>query len=218
MIRQPVQRPARGSAPVVESFSGKPKSGVNSKNSFAGTLALGLDRPAVELSATKSDVSVQKKKLSSSLTNPSLENDLTPHGIGVLDTFGTDIAEVLNEGLHSSNTFYGMIPGAKQPGDILEISHVKVNKDCSHIMVYWAAPFITNFSKLVQTERGEVESVRLHDKMSAAMTAQLQRREPQFRSLLIKKMEFRRVPRITFREWTKKVVDKMRKQRTDRML
>jgi ribosome-binding factor A len=172
----------------------------------------------VDITATKSEVSAQKKKLTSSLANPQFENDLTPQGIGVLDTFGTDISEVLNEGLHSSNTFYGMIPGAKQPGDILEISHVKVNKDCSHIMVYWSAPFITNFSKLVRAEKGEEEATRVHDKMAAAMTGRLQKREPQFRSLLIKKMEFRRVPRITFREWTKKVVDKMKQQRANRLL
>lgn len=177
-----------------------------------------MDRPSIAETATKTDVSLQRKKLSSSLANPQFENDLTPHGIGVLDTFGTDISEVLNEGLHSSNTFYGMIPGAKQPGDILEVSHVKVNKDCSHIMVYWSAPFITKFSSLVRTEQGEAEAERVHHKMSGAMSSRLQQREPQFRSLLIKKMEFRRVPRITFREWTRKVVDKMRKQRTNRML
>lgn len=190
----------------------------NTKKNFASELASDLDKPSVNVTATKSEVSIQKKKLSSSLTNPQLENDLTPHGIGVLDTFGTDIAEVLNEGLHSSNTFYGMIPGAKQPGDILEISHVKINKDCSHIMVYWSAPFITNFSNLVRTESGEEEAVRVHEKMATAMTTRLQRREPQFRSLLIKKMEFRRVPRISFREWTRKVVDKLKKQRANRLL
>lgn len=160
-------------------------------------------------------MSRKSNKLSHSLETKDVDKELTAKGIGVLDSFGVDISDVLNEGLHSSSIFYGMIPGSQQPGDIIEIQHVKVNKDCSHIMAYWTAPFMTKFIELVRDARGEVEASRLHEKMSKNMSLKLQKREPQFRSLLIKKMEFRRVPHITFKEYTKKVIKKLKQKRSN---
>jgi len=190
------------------------------KNNAAKSLATSLDDMSSNINDLNDYENIKKvsrksNKLTHSLETKDADKELTAKGIGVLDSFGVDLSDVLNEGLHSSSIFYGMIPGSQQPGDIIEIQHVKVNKDCSHIMAYWTAPFMTKFIEMVRESKGEVEADRLHEKMSKNMSMKLQKREPQFRSLLIKKMEFRRVPHITFNEYTKKVVKKLKQKRND---
>ena len=170
-----------------------------------------------EIKNLNSKVVHEKKKLNVGL-NTSLElnqeSELSVESIGQLETYGDDICEIFNESLHSNSSFYGMIEGAKQPSDVLEFTHVKINKDCSHIMAYWNATFINKFAELVAIEKGVEDSKRVHEKMSNNINQMLQRKESQFRSILIKKMDFRRVPHITFREYTKNVVHKLKQSRS----
>ena len=165
-----------------------------------------------EIRTMNDGVKKSNKKLSQGLNKT--ENDLSASGIGFLDSYGSHICDILNDGLLENNNFYGMIRGSKHPGDVLDISHVKVNKDCSHIMAYWNANFINKFVELVVHERGTEEGGAMRRKLSSRMSSKLQSKEPQFRSLLIKKMDFRKVPRITFQEYTAQVVKKLKQKRT----
>jgi ribosome-binding factor A len=124
--------------------------------------------------------------------------EISPSTQGYLDSIGEDICDVLNEAL-SSKEFFKLFKGATDAGKLVEIAEVQPNQDCSHVTAYWASDIVTGFVREVESTLGPEEAKKAFGRTTTYITKKLQKREPQFRSFLIKKMHFKRVPRIFFR-------------------
>jgi ribosome-binding factor A len=152
-----------------------------------------------------------KAKLRQALLKPKT-SPLSPAAQGQLDSFAEELLDILNEAI-STNIFLDTFRGVRNTGDFIDLVDVHLNRDMSHITVFWSSDMITEFVKMVKTEElssssssqmlpaveQEREAARIWKKTSSFITKKLQQREPQFRSFLVKKVHFRKVPRIFFK-------------------
>ena len=136
-------------------------------------------------------------KLSSTLEKR-VARELPESAVGIISTTGDEIANVLSE-IIATNTFYRIFRGTKRLDEVIEIEDVKVNQDYSHATVYWSSTLINNFLNLVHKKFGPEEYNKLYEATTKKVDGTLQRLEPKFRSILAKKMSFRRVPRLFFK-------------------
>lgn len=138
-----------------------------------------------------------RNKLQKSLekSDPKVYSDAT-HGI--LDAMGADIEDILTEAL-SSTEFQNDFRGVMRPGDVIEIENVKMSVDSSTATAFWSSMVIDEFSAFLSKNVGEAECKRVITRAKKIVNSKLQVREPQFRSYLVKHMDFKRVPRIVFR-------------------
>ena len=123
------------------------------------------------------------------------------------------------------NTF----KGASQSSDVIEIKQVILNRDRSHLTVLWSCSILDGFVKMVHetgmkelknsgsgSQSGRDKSRQFEDDESASdkidqeavriwtrgvkyINKTLALREPQFRSYLARKVQFRRIPRVFFK-------------------
>ncbi len=83
--------------------------------------------------------------------------------------------------------------------EVIEIEEVVLPKqDYSHVTVRWRSQSTNDFLEQVKIKFGRAEKQRLSEKLFTSMNATLQKREPLFRTALMREMFFRRVPRIFF--------------------
>jgi hypothetical protein len=108
-----------------------------------------------------------------------------------------DIMDHLNNVL-SFPSLFSSFKGA-QASLLIDIVHVDINQDFSHVTAYWKSPVVSNFVSFARNETDDVAAAKLATRLSTKLTNKLQNREALFRSELLKKMSFRRVPRIFFR-------------------
>ena len=146
-----------------------------------------------------SKVSLRKRaKINKDLE--SRQKEISERGRGILNAAGTDIADVINDCLSSSKFSRVFRRVMKDPTDYVHISRVVVNRDLSHADAYWSSPMINNFVKSCKGVLPDERCDSLQLKMAKSITDRLQKCEPQFRSQLSKKISFKKVPRIFFRE------------------
>lgn len=136
-------------------------------------------------------------KISQPLEKTTLELDDASKG--VLEATGMDIMDVMNE-LLSSDQFHNVFKGTECAADVVEIIEVKLNRDCSHAHAFWSSKLVEVFLTNLLERPLSAQQVKVAEKMGANMTNILQRHEAKFRSEIIKTINFRRVPRVYFRQ------------------
>jgi hypothetical protein len=139
----------------------------------------------------------QVAKLQRGLESPK-KRLLTGAERGALDAESEDLMDLINEALGSSH-FYNLFRNTGDTSKYVEIISVLQNQDRSHSTALWTSRVLTQFAAEVDEVKGREEALRFAKNASVYVTARLQSREPLFRSMLTKKMDFKRVPRLFFR-------------------
>ena len=106
--------------------------------------------------------------------------------------------DVLNEAL-ASPAMHDLFRRTGNASKYVEFTSVLQNTDRSHTTVLWSSSVLDKFARHMRKEKGEEEAEAFAKKAVGHVNTLLQRREPQFRSLLTKKMSFKRVPRLFLR-------------------
>ncbi len=117
--------------------------------------------------------------------------------MGALEATAEDLREVLLDAL-SSSSFHNLFKGTNDASQVINFLEVKLNADCSHATVMWRSPVIEQFAKLVLQRQGEQKALKFNRSALKYINKKLAGRESQFRSIVIRNMHFRRVPRIFF--------------------
>lgn len=117
---------------------------------------------------------------------------------GSSEVVAEDIREILNEALESPK-FKGIFRGFQTPSKVVDIVDVTTNRDLSHVTAYWHSLPMAVFLRVVHKKLGEEEAVRYTQKVVDSIDATFSAKEGAFRSYLMQKMDFKRVPRIMFR-------------------
>jgi ribosome-binding factor A len=142
---------------------------------------------------------IKRKKLATPLDQSSEERRKDPAESGILEATGVDIAELLNEAFPTMTFNEVGLSKVQDLGEVVEIVHVKVNRDCSHADASWDSPFIAQFLGKVEKSFGAQDRSRIAHKLETGITSALQQREGKFRAFLARNMDFRRVPRVFFK-------------------
>lgn len=121
----------------------------------------------------------------------------TARGEGTAELLCDEISDTLNESL-STDDFYKMFKGYKFPNEIIEFVKVTANMDFSHVTVYWDSNSTNGFLFIAKKKYDESSYEKLRHKIFVAISKKLQSREPKFRSILMKDIYFKRVPRLFF--------------------
>jgi hypothetical protein len=137
--------------------------------------------------------SAGKSKLRKNLDAQNLP-DLTIAQLGTLQSAEEDILETLESCLES-NDLLGTFPQFKYPSELVHIKNVKVNRDLSHIDVFWGSDTLERFVHRVYEVHGTNDGKRMGDKIFKNVNLTLQKKEGTFRTFLMRTVEFRRVPR-----------------------
>ena len=128
-----------------------------------------------------------------------VSRELPEAAVGIISTTGDEIADVLSEVI-STDTFYRVFRGTKRLDEVAEIEEVVVNQDYSHATIYWSSNLINNFLNLINKKFGPEEYNKMYSVTTKKIDTTLQKLEPKLRSILAKKMSFRRVPRLSFKK------------------
>lgn len=135
-------------------------------------------------------------KISKPLEKPRLELDDASQGM--LDSTGMEVMEVMNEALQTDE-FYQVFRGTESAADVVEIIDVKMNRDFSHAHAFWRSKVIEMCLENLLSKNLAPTDVKIAEKMLVNMTNILQRNEAKFRSHMVRRINFRRVPRIYFK-------------------
>lgn len=120
--------------------------------------------------------------------------EFTPMQLGTFETAKEEILEVLenclgsNELLHAFHSF-------PYTSKIVQIKNIQLNRDISHIDVFWESNFFEEFIQKIYEVNGETEGKRMKKKLYKQITETLQKKEGKFRTYLMREIFFRRVPR-----------------------
>ena len=135
--------------------------------------------------------------------------DIGDRARGTMDAIGDEIADIINESLRKDK-FSTIFKRVKDLTPFVEIVKVVVNRDLSHADAYWVSPVIHKFAYSCRESLGEKREQDLLKKMSNKISDNLQKKEPQFRTEVMREMTFKRVPRIFFH---KKKISKTEKDK-----
>lgn len=118
-----------------------------------------------------------------------------------------ELEDILTETIEGS-AFSKIIPGVNDLSTVIEFSKISINQDNSHVHVEWTSTSLFEFySKLYDSASGTPEGGKapytIHDcdqfeSRIQRLTNDLQHREGFFRTAIIHKINFRRVPRVYF--------------------
>jgi ribosome-binding factor A len=170
----------------------------NVKNSIGRASSILDDRSGADSTFGRS---VQPYKQRGKLTKPLVKAPkamLDPSSQGILQAHGNDIMDVINEAL-ASREFYSLFRSVKDPSDVLEISQVTLNRDLSHAYIHWRSPPIDELLSRLVSKIPTKQEVDRMEKILKQLTTKLQDNEGSFRSVMIRKLNFRRVPRFYFK-------------------
>jgi ribosome-binding factor A len=159
-----------------------------------------LDRVS-HLDAAKGDDLPSKKQTTGGKLRKNLEKEqksvLDFASQGASDTTAEEIREVLNEALESSKFSY-VFKGFSDASKLIEITEVTCNRDFSNTSAYWHSLPMEVFVGTVQKKLGDKEAIKYARKIGTQIETTLRSREGMMRSFLMRKMDFKRVPRIMF--------------------
>lgn len=116
---------------------------------------------------------------------------------GSLDATGEDIRDIMNEFIESAKFSYAF-KGIKNASSLITISKVECNRDISHTTALWKSSQMELFVKMVDSKHGEIESAKMANKICQNIDKTLRAKEGAFRSFMMRKMDFKRVPRVSF--------------------
>lgn len=154
------------------------------------------------------DKSRQNKKLYKKL-EISPAKELSKRSIGIQEFEGVHYAEILNDALNSNN-FIRMFRGLSNPAMVIEIKEVRVLGDGSQFVALWNSVYLEKFINDVKAKYGVDEGDQVSERIVKYICKKLQDKEPSFRAALVRKMDFKRVPKISFRvhnEWCQALPD-----------
>jgi ribosome-binding factor A len=153
------------------------------------------------LDAAKGDDLPSKKQTTGGKLRKNLEKEqksvLDFASQGASDTTAEEIREVLNEALESSKFSY-VFKGFSDASKLIEITEVTCNRDFSNTSAYWHSLPMEVFVGTVQKKLGDKEAVKYARKIGMQIETTLRSKEGMMRSYLMRKMDFKRVPRIMF--------------------
>ena len=119
---------------------------------------------------------------------------------GTTDTTAEEIREIINEFLESSK-FRNVFKGFKDSSQLVEIVEVSCNRDFSNTTAYWQSLPMEVFIHAVKKKLGLQAATKFSKKIGDTIDTKLRVREGLVRSYLLKKMDFKRVPRVMFRPY-----------------
>lgn len=117
---------------------------------------------------------------------------------GVSEAACEDIMDDMNE-LLSSKHFLHFLRRGTTAAQVVEVVHVDINQDYSHVTAFWKSNFVDKFISFAAKEEGQETALKLRKRFTKAISSKLMDAEPRFRTSLMKTMSFRRVPRIFFK-------------------
>jgi len=141
-----------------------------------------------------------RKKLGESLEKSQPQED-HPMLQGILDMKSEDLLETLNTSLHhtSNDLFHDLLKWSTKPWLFLEFNKIKLNRDMSHVTIYWTYGNIMDyFIDILNSNNNNNSKILLINKYNSYVTYRLSQREPQFRSIIARKHYLRRIPRLFF--------------------
>lgn len=150
-------------------------------------------------SSTRSVPMATRERLGRPL-EPVAKVPLSAAQLGALQATAEDLQDVLTDAL-STSAFHGLFKGASDPSEVVYIDEIKLNRDCSHATVLWKSDVLRDFVFKSNSELGEYDTKRLIKRSVKYVNGKLQHRESDLRSIIIRKMHFRRVPRLFFAPW-----------------
>lgn len=162
-----------------------------------------LDRQSAKARANDGDnnetqhIHPKANKLSQGL-EPAETKKLTDRAQGTADALCTEIAISLNNCL-SGDKLYGTFKGFKVASDIIDIDRCDANLDFSDVTVYWSSSVVKKVLDAVADKSNEENAKRLSVKIIEGITKKLQMKEPVFRSVLMKDVYFKKVPKLIFK-------------------
>lgn len=151
---------------------------------------------SVSKDTTQPHVKKTKIKLAKGLHSKE-QSKFSPTQTGAFDTAKEDIAEVLENCLASNELLNAFHP-YPFTSQIIEIKKVHLNRDLSHVDVLWESSFLEKFLQRIYEVGGQEEGKRMKNKLYKHANEVLQKKEPKFRTHLMKEIFFRRVPRYLF--------------------
>ncbi|KAJ1418817.1 hypothetical protein B484DRAFT_453578 [Ochromonadaceae sp. CCMP2298] len=116
---------------------------------------------------------------------------------GALEATAEEIRDHINE-LLCSPKFYKVFRGVADASELVEVAEVRCSKDYA-TTAYWHTPSMGPFLRVVADSMGEREAGRLSGRIASSVQKTLEAKEGLFRSYLMKKMDFKKVPKIGFR-------------------
>ena len=178
------------------------------KEHFAGLKSnlldhLDIDRAEKKEEKTATVSKVTKKKITQGLDTPErpVVDSLT-HGI--METNGFNMCELLNEAMEKNNVSIPLAELSKSTG--LIIQEVVESLDRGKVTAYWTATEIDNFLEFAHN-KDEKTARKMEKMLMKNISEMLQKTEPRFRAYLVKKMDFRRVPKIDFSPYVEEEKD-----------
>jgi hypothetical protein len=138
------------------------------------------------------------EKLKQGLTKGKTRTVMNSASQGITDSISEDIRDMLNDALDTPR-IRGIFKGIRNASKAVEVVDVKTNQGVTHVTAYWHSPALATFLKGVYRKLGEEEAVKYTTMVVDSVDSAFSVNEGAFRSYLIKKMDFKRVPRIHFR-------------------
>lgn len=117
---------------------------------------------------------------------------------GSMDATAEEIRDVLNEYMESNKFMYAF-KGFKKATDLVEIVDVKCNHDYSNAVALWKATTMELLIKSMEIQHGEAEATKLTAKIVGNINQVFRDKEGLMRSNLMRKMDFKRVPKIQYK-------------------
>jgi hypothetical protein len=138
------------------------------------------------------------EKLKQGLTKGKTRTVMNSASQGITDSISEHIRDMLTVALDPPR-IRGIFKGIRNASKAVEVVDVKTNQGVTHVTAYWHSPALATFLKGVYRKLGEEEAVKYTTMVVDSVDSAFSVNEGAFRSYLIKKMDFKRVPRIHFR-------------------
>jgi hypothetical protein len=152
---------------------------------------------AASLDSPVGKVGKSKFKLKQNLSRKA-EPEMSESSQGMLDAVGEDIRDHLNEFLNSA-TFMYLFKDVPKSSTVIEFVHVKANRDYSSVIALWQSKSLDYFAAAVLAKMGPEEAEKFCKRSVENVEAKLKKKVGPCRSYLMRKMDFKRVPQLTFR-------------------
>eukprot|EP01032_Pedospumella_encystans_P016587 gene16587-18918_t len=117
---------------------------------------------------------------------------------GSMDATSEEIRDVLNEHLESFKFAYAF-KGFKKASELVEIVELQCNHDYSCATAMWRASSMERLVQSMETKHGEKEATTLAKKIIKNIDQVFREKEGIMRTNLMRKMDFKRVPKLMFR-------------------
>jgi ribosome-binding factor A len=128
--------------------------------------------------------------------------------VGSVDSLSVDIEYILTKCLQS-RFCQGLFGNVSDNSFVIEIDTVKVNKDSSHLYVFWKSDILHDFASLLSDRQDLLSAKKFYEMAAIKITKKLQQRESTFRYQLASHVSFRRCPRIYFRHNSNQYVNEL---------